>query len=1252
MASSPPRTSKLRIAQFNIQSANSKKPLLIKFLQEQSIDICLLNETWFKENHNFKIPGYNIHYKISKNTHNGVAILIKPFYKYDILNTTYYEDIQTLAISLSTERGKLTILCVYCPPSGRRLKISRLRSVITDLPKPMFVSGDFNAHHIAFGCLSTKGRGQDLYDIIDDSELCILNDGSFTTVNYPTRNPSAIDVSFTSACLAPYCEWSVHDDAMGSYHYPTITEISLCIDKYVVNAPVEKFLFKKANWNKYHESSEVVFSGFTINSDDPIQSYSDFCNRLNALKDMVIPKFKKSSNFKSRPPAPWWNDACEQSVINSYNALKLYKNDSTIENYINYKKIDALKKRTISDQKRIGWNNICDTFNRNTPISKIWNLIKMFKGIKSGNRSCKDEFIPTFLAKLSDNSNLIETGNLDTFFNNNNDNLHSKFLLESFTWTEFTISLQSRRNTTPGLDDFPYMMIKQLHESVQKIFLDLLNALWHKNIIPEAWKTQCVIPILKPDKPPEQANSYRPISLSSCLGKIFENMIKTRLDWYVESNSIIPLVQYGFRRGRSCTDSFISLISDLKNANKKKVNTVCVFLDVQGAFDSVDPGILVKVLSDLGIPGHLCKWLYNFLNHRTLFVKYNNVLHGPSIASRGTMQGATLSPLLYNLYTAEICKYVNTLGVNILQFADDIVLYSSHQDLQVAIDNINRALRQLTDYYNTKLHLQINASKSSLMVFGSDDPTLNVLYDGNIINRVHTKKFLGIVLDQKLSFEEHVKYIAKNALKGLNVIRCLAGVSWGADPKVLSILYKAIVRSHFDYSALAYINSAYVHRLDVLQNKCLRVISGAMCSTPIRAMEAETNIMPLFLRRILLAKRYCLKLVSSKNIQVMEKILPHHVDVSGPLISSHELINNKSPQLLCILLEIKNKYPEVMKHCPWPCYSTSYKSLIHPTSVINNTTIANNCDMLRFLSKNKFYYTLYTDGSKGKGYVRCAFYDPQIKYSQSFVLQDACSIFTAEAYAAYQAIKSIANVNNDCKYFLIITDSLSLVHSLVYLKLNFKTNFILYSIKELLYQYFLKGIEVSFMWVPSHKGITGNEIADKAANEGSNPLDVSQVMNVPMTDFTHSINDEIKLLWIEVWKADQQTKGKWYGSIQEILPVRPWYDSLKEASRDFITTINRLRFGHNLAPSHLARLHITPTSSCPHCHEENANIDHLLFNCQHFLIDRLVLASELSEVLNIVTDPSSRPPPLNLLLKDQNSYRPLYKYIKNTLKKI
>lgn len=137
--------------------------------------------------------------------------------------------------------------------------------------------------------------------------------------------------------------------------------------------------------------------------------------------------------------------------------------------------------------------------------------------------------------------------------------------------------------------------------------------LWDSLNIPTSWKSQCVIPVVKPNKPANDHNSYRPIALSSCVGKIFEYMLKAKLDWYVEAKNILPAQQFGFRKGRSAAESFVSLTSDIKNAFHSHSATVCAFLDIQGAFDNLNPTVLVSILSEIGIPGKICNWILTFI---------------------------------------------------------------------------------------------------------------------------------------------------------------------------------------------------------------------------------------------------------------------------------------------------------------------------------------------------------------------------------------------------------------------------------------------------------------------------------------------------------------------------------------------------------------------------------------------------------------------------------------------------------------
>ncbi|RVE51889.1 hypothetical protein evm_003509 [Chilo suppressalis] len=243
------------------------------------------------------------------------------------------------------------------------------------------------------------------------------------------------------------------------------------------------------------------------------------------------------------------------------------------------------------------------------------------------------------------------------------------------------------------------------------------------------------------------------------------------------------------------------------------------------------------------------------------------------------MQGSPISPLLFGVYTSQINNCLTDSSVRCLLFADDIVLYSVNKDVNSVVRNLNNGLSQIQCFYNS-LNLAINIEKSGAMIFSrkhvDTDNSSPVLFNNVPIRWLNNKKFLGIHLDSKLTFELHINHLIKSASQGLNILRSLAGVHWGSDPKILSMLYKSIVRSHFDYSSVAYMNTnvSLLRKLDIIQNRALRIITGAMCSTPINAMEAESCIVPLKIRRLQIVMKFCLKLLASDNNLVLSRILP------------------------------------------------------------------------------------------------------------------------------------------------------------------------------------------------------------------------------------------------------------------------------------------------------------------------------------------------------------------------------------------
>jgi ribonuclease HI len=1226
----------LKICQHNIQSLKPKLPLVQNFLYNNNIDILVLNETWLKPTVGIYIQGYKIHRRDSNNGYGGVAVIYKEFLKCNTINTFSSDNIQNLAVTVGTDIGPLTILGCYCPPRNNRFQIEILKNLIRLLPSPLLLVGDLNAHHTAFGCVSNKPRGIQIYDMLEDFDFCILNDGSCTTVTRPGNAPSAIDVAFVSLAIMPSCDWKVYsDDALGSYHYPTVITVQIKPDCHtVVNKPA-KYLYKHTNWDLYYRLSQnLLINCNFFTTDNPLNDYDIFVKFVKELKEHCVPKraVHVSSNHKA---VPWWNEACSEAVLRSKLALRNYNRYPTLDNYIIYRKIDAKKKIIIKQQKNESWKRLCSSLDRFTPVSRIWNFIRKFNNKQVSNSNKNDCFIPSFLNKITSGSDQVSEhlNSLNNIFNSNSVNT---YLNRSFSESEFDFALNSRKDTTPGFDDIPYILIKKLHSTCKTVLLRIYNGLWVKNLIPSTWKNVLVIPILKPNKDPLLADSYRPISLSSCVAKIFENMVKNRLEMYADLMNVIPIEQYGFRKGRSSTDSLLKFCDDINQSISNYKNVITVFLDVKSAFDSIDLVRLVHILYSYNIPGKVLRFIFYFFYGRRISIKFNNNYYGDNAVYRGVMQGATLSPLLYLLYTAEIHRYVNLTmyDVKVLQYADDLVLYSSNRFLLNAQNVINNALQELNFYYNMKLKLDLNPHKSNVLIFGKLQRFDSVIIQLNSVTlkQVTEHKFLGLVFDYKLSFNTHVNNIANKMQNSVNILKYVANVSWGMDPKIVNMVYKAIVRSHYDYALVVYINfikfGPLIRKLEVVQNKGLRIITGAMCSTPINSLEIESGIPPLHVRAKYLAEKFFVKVIANKeyyNIYIDNKVILDDV-------TKEEL------EQICKFIYSCDKWSlgSLGAQFTKPC--------------ICNKRVYNNNDFLHYINTEKQeYIRIYTDGSKTENDVRAAFYDSQQKLGRCFHLHANSSIFTAESYAIYEALKYLRNkISITHNNYLIVTDSLSVLNCLESSSLSYKSNAYIYKIRELLEQLYENREVIEFMWVPSHSGITGNEHVDSLMKHKFSNIPIHTGARIPFTDYFSLIKIRMYMMWDNHWKETLRVKGTWYANIVQRIAKKPWYFNVKDPMRKFIVTINRLRLGHGRFNSHLHRLNLTQNDTCRFCSEDSETLEHIFMRCQAFNLQRIIMIDGL---LKNYKD-QSIPDHLPSILKNEDNYKTLFSFIQQTLEDI
>lgn len=1247
--------------QWNSQSLPSNKYELQKFLLDNSIHICIISETWLKPHITFNMKGYSIVRNDCGNNHNGVAILIHNTIVYNKINTFYDDSLQNIVVQIQIFQKQISIVSFYSPGSCTpEFNKKKFNDLIQTIPKPIIFAGDFNAHHTLWGCGKVDARGRDIVDVADENDLVLLNDGRPTTVGSHRWKPNALDLTFVSASLALFCEWQVSSDSLGSYHLPTLTTLNLSpsfsshsnLSQTFESFPLHTNL-KTVNWDLYEKNVNQKLKNFQIETCDLIDSYNRFCaliiqtvdkcgtfvNGLNKPKFCTptansVSQSSACSNIKKKVKIPlvWWNEKCSKAVHDCRQAYARFKANSCIETFVEFKRLQAHKKRILKQERRLSWENFCKSVSRLTPMSQIWMKIKKFNRSYTPRSSFIDsEWILQFLNKYTPDT-------VPNNYKNSNSNVttsSNSFLVESFTLEELKAAIKSRKDSACGLDCLSYKMFKLLDTNNMKLFLNLLNSLWCHSMIPEQWKTDCLVPILKPGKDINVADSYRPITLSSCVGKLFEQLIKQRLEFFIERNHILPSNQFGFRRGRSARESLSHFCLDIHNALSCNSILVGIFFDVVGAYNNVNLEKLSNILTSLQLPEKLVNWVYHFLSGRKLFVKFENKLIGPRYSYKGISQGGILSPLLFILY---IYKLNIVLGQNItnLQFVDDLTIYCTADNLSAAIENLRVALLGLKAYYDD-LGLDISSEKSKVLVFSKKpSKTTNIIlqYGDSKLAVDNTVRFLGVIFQNSFKFNKYIDYLANRALKACNILKSLAGTYWGADPKILLILYKAIVRSHFEYGYVCFASIPhFVDRLDKVQNRCLRIVLGAMCSTPIISMQVECNIPPLKIRFKYLTYRFLLRISSIKNHPLLVKLQ------SG---SSSSILSHYLPEIV----KIKQDY-NLYESDLWPCYMSTFSSKYFPLKIVIDNSLKCKEDVYLLLSNLVGYQQVYTDGSKTSEAVSAAIYIKQDKKGYGIRLPNLTSIFTAECLAVLSALEYIETQVYD--KWIIVSDSLSVLQNLNNPKFCATTNYIIYDIREKYTKLTtLNKKIIVLVWSPSHIGVKGNEQADFLARAITTCSQEHCIKNIclPESDVLVKIKETFKIEFTNFWKQIMETKGKWYSKIKQELSV-PWFTKgVSFHDRKFYSTICRLRLGHCRFNAHLHRLNILSSPVCNYCNHSEQTLDHIFFTCNSFTLQRFIFINHLMDIFKTA---EAIPHSLQQLLKTPDCYKPIYEYVLSTI---
>ena len=355
---------------------------------------------------------------------------------------------------------------------------------------------------------------------------------------------------------------------------------------------------------------------------------------------------------------------------------------------------------------------------------------------------------------------------------------------------------------------------------IAPILTYIFNSCIEEGVFPETLKIAEVIPIFKSGNR-SIINNYRPISLLSPFAKILENYIYNELLDFLNKHRILYNLQYGFRQDSSTELAVSQIVEDLaESMDNNKINC-SVFLDLAKAFNTVNHEILLTKLNKCGVRGITLKLFESFLGNRKQFTTINN--HSSSLESidTGVPQGSTLGPLLFLIYINDL-PTATTMKVRL--FADDACLSMEHNDPSTLQLLVNRELSKVHCWLDTN-KLFINYSKSNFLIFTNKKH--NHIFDLKIgLETIHQKcstKYLGIILDDKLTWEPHIENLKTKLARTCYIFYKLKNY---VNENTLKMVYYSLVYPHLQYGITSWGKAAgyLIKKIITMQKSIVKII--------------------------------------------------------------------------------------------------------------------------------------------------------------------------------------------------------------------------------------------------------------------------------------------------------------------------------------------------------------------------------------------------------------------------------------------
>ena len=777
------KSTDLCVMQLNVRGLLNKQTQIKNLLGKNNvslpIDVILLCETWLRPStlDLIDIPNYkSFHVNRKDRIGGGISVLVnenlRSRKRNDLLVETMY--LEHCIVELKTDKRNILLVSAYRPPNtSPKMFLTEYKRLLDKLKKQ-------KDHEIILGLdhnldLLKSHLNQPTSEFIElnlDKEL-------IPSITKPTRmttkSASLIDNIMISRSLQRnYDSFVIIEDI--SDHFACLLVLkgqnkSTKGPKYIKTRNLDDKKVTDIVTSILQKDWKEILNPLDVN-----EGFNMFHSFLVTTIDKIAPEKETRLNKGITPRDPWIS---KEILHNIQKQKKLYAeqlNDTT--KLTQYRVHRNKTKRDIRVAKINYFREKCREYKQDS--RKLWKLIHTILN-KSTNKgdsitAIKKEGIPRYdpstiteelckhfssIGETFANRILPSRNDIGSYLNNIPQNECSIFLDPTNATEISNLITNLVPKNSGGYDNLSNKLIKKIVPAIVNPLTIIFNKSLMEGVFPDAMKKADVVPLYKA-KDHQESNNYRPISLLLTLSKLLEKIMHKRIYQFLESSEQIYKSQYGFRTAHSCENAISELVSEIIKGKQDGMYTLAVFLDLSKAFDSLEHTVLLNKMYKYGIRGVAYDWFESYLTGRQMRVKCKVTSTGRTEYSEymdvtyGTPQGSCLGPLIFLIFTNDLYRHL--VYSSAILFADDTTLYKTHRNLVYLKWCLEDDLHTLSDWFAAN-KLTLNLDKTVCILFQKNNNHMEIeLKVNNMIISSRTEtKFLGMWLDQSLSWHSHIQ---------------------------------------------------------------------------------------------------------------------------------------------------------------------------------------------------------------------------------------------------------------------------------------------------------------------------------------------------------------------------------------------------------------------------------------------------------------------------------------------------------------